>query len=63
MSKLVHAWDLAPQEALALQKKLARQVIRENRLGPVATVAGIDVGQNDDLDSGNCSYRNRCGSE
>jgi len=49
MSKLVHAWDLAPQEALALQKKLARQVIRENRLGPVATVAGIDVGQNDDL--------------
>lgn len=49
MSKVVHAWALAPQEALALQKELAKQVIRENRLGPVSTVAGIDVGQNDDL--------------
>ncbi len=45
----MHTWDLAPQEALALQKELAKQVIRENRLGPVSTVAGIDVGQNDDL--------------
>jgi deoxyribonuclease V len=39
-----HRWDLSPREAVALQKKLAGRVIRERRLGPVATVAGIDVG-------------------
>jgi deoxyribonuclease V len=40
----LHSWDLSPAEAFALQKQLAAQVIRENQLGPVATVAGIDVG-------------------
>ncbi len=45
----VHRWDLSPQEALALQQKLAGQVIQEKQLGPVATVAGVDVGLHDDL--------------
>ncbi len=44
-----HAWDLSTQEALALQKQLAAQVVTENRLGRVTTVAGVDVGQQGDM--------------
>lgn len=44
MSLLSHSWDLAPQDARRLQKKLAARIIRVNRLGTVHTVAGIDVG-------------------
>jgi deoxyribonuclease V len=44
-----HPWDVSPQEAVSLQNKLAGQVICENRLGPVANVAGIDVSLNNDL--------------
>ncbi len=43
-----HPWDLSPQEARLLQKKLAGYVVRENRLGPVTMVAGVDVGLRDD---------------
>jgi deoxyribonuclease V len=43
-----HPWDLSPQEARLLQKKLASYVVRENRLGPVTMVAGVDVGLRDD---------------
>jgi len=46
---LLHSWDLVPQEARKLQKTLAGRVIRENRLGTVKTVAGIDVGVRDDV--------------
>lgn len=42
-SKL-HAWDLNPQEAIALQKELAGQVLLENTLAhDPGTVAGVDV--------------------
>lgn len=44
-----HRWDLSLQEALALQKKLAAQVIRQRQLGPVSKVAGIDVGLHDNV--------------
>lgn len=44
MSFFSHSWDMSPQEARRLQMKLATHVIRENRLGTVKTVAGIDVG-------------------
>ena len=44
-----HQWDVSPQEALALQKKLANQVIREAKLGSVATVAGVDASYRDGL--------------
>jgi deoxyribonuclease V len=35
---------MSPQDARQLQRKLAVRVIRENRLGPVKTIVGIDVG-------------------
>nr|WP_111497075.1 deoxyribonuclease V [Marinobacter bohaiensis] len=38
---------LTPQQAIALQKKLAVDVVTEDRLGPISTVAGIDVGFED----------------
>lgn len=41
---LRHGWDLTPREAIALQRELAGLVEREDRLGPVRHVAGIDVG-------------------
>lgn len=37
-------WDLTPAEAIALQRELAPQVVREDCLGVVRRVAGIDVG-------------------
>ena len=44
-----HPWNVSPQEAVALQNRLAGQVVRENRLGPVSTVAGIDVSLRNDM--------------
>ena len=42
----MHPWDLRPEEAMALQTKLACQVIRKSRLRPegMMTVAGVDTG-------------------
>ena len=37
-------WNLTPAEAVALQRELAPRVVREDRLGEVRRVAGIDVG-------------------
>jgi deoxyribonuclease V len=45
----LHSWDLSPDEAIALQKQLAIQVIRRAQLGPVNTVAGIDASYKDGL--------------
>jgi len=39
-----HAWQLTPKEAIALQKKLASQVILNDDFGDIQTVAGVDVG-------------------
>lgn len=36
-------WPREPEAARALQKKLAEQVVQEDRLGPVRLVAGLDV--------------------
>ena len=42
-----HPWTLSPEEAIALQKKLAAQVITEDQLPePIKIVAGIDVAYN-----------------
>lgn len=38
-----HAWNLTETEALDLQRELATRVEREDRHGPIATVAGVDV--------------------
>jgi hypothetical protein len=40
-----HSWDLTPNEAIAVQKHLAGEIIpkSETDIGDVATVAGLDV--------------------
>jgi deoxyribonuclease V len=43
----LHRWDLAPAEAREIQVELARRVERQDRLGAVRHVAGIDVGFED----------------
>ena len=47
-----HRWDLTPPEAAALQHSLAGQVIRQNQLGAVKTVAGVDASFRDNLARG-----------
>lgn len=42
-----HAWKLTPAEARAVQARLAPLVVREDRLGPLKRVAGVDVGFED----------------
>jgi len=41
---LRHRWTLAPRDAIALQKRIADRVVREDDFGDVARVAGVDVG-------------------
>lgn len=44
MFKAHHSWALTPKEAIALQKKLAAQVVLKDTFGDIHTVAGVDVG-------------------
>jgi deoxyribonuclease V len=39
-----HAWNLTPTQAIALQRRLAAQVVRRDEAGVVRLVAGVDVG-------------------
>jgi deoxyribonuclease V len=39
----LHPWDLSPAEAIALQTRLAPQVVREGEPDDVRTVAAVDV--------------------
>ncbi len=39
-----HRWDVSPDEAVAIQAELRQEVITEDRLGPIRTVAGVDAG-------------------
>lgn len=39
----MHSWDITPRQAVALQRELAGKVEREDRLGTVTRVAGVDV--------------------
>lgn len=43
-SDLKHDWDLTPEQAIALQKKLAAKVRLQDQPGNIEFVAGIDVG-------------------
>ncbi|WP_444984957.1 deoxyribonuclease V [Halomonas mongoliensis] len=43
-SVFLHDWNLSPAEAIALQKRLAGRVEREDRLGEVRHIAGVDIG-------------------
>ena len=40
----IHRWDLAPTEAVKLQKALCSRLILEDRFGETRSVAGVDVG-------------------
>ena len=45
---LTHPWPATAAEAIALQRKLRERVIVTDQLGPVRSVAGLDVGPEDD---------------
>lgn len=44
MPALDHDWNLTPAAAIALQKTLAERIEKQDRLGPIRRIAGIDVG-------------------
>ncbi|SNY99057.1 deoxyribonuclease V [Halomonas sp. hl-4] len=44
MSTSLHPWNLAPKEAIALQTKLAKQLVLTDRIDPVHHIAGVDIG-------------------
>ena len=41
---LAHAWNVSPAEARAIQERLRGFVVKEDRLGLIRHVAGVDVG-------------------
>jgi deoxyribonuclease V len=43
----LHEWNLSPEEAIALQRELAKRIIREDCLGEVRHVAGVDMAINE----------------
>src|SRR5579859_7764007 len=43
----LHAWNLSTEEAITLQHELAKQIVREDRLGEVRFVAGVDMAINE----------------
>lgn len=43
----LHPWNLKPDEAIALQRELAKRIIREDRLGEVRYIAGVDMAINE----------------
>lgn len=43
----MHPWDVSPSEAVAIQRSLRDRVVTADDLGPVRTVAGVDVGFED----------------
>lgn len=42
-----HSWNLSPEAAVALQRRLANQVVTVDQIGQVRFVAGADVGFED----------------
>jgi deoxyribonuclease V len=40
----LHGWDLSAEEAIAIQQSLSPRVVRQNDLGEVRYVAGVDAG-------------------
>lgn len=39
-----HPWDVSPKQAFLIQKKLAKEVVTRDSFGKIGTVAGVDVG-------------------
>ncbi len=46
----IHEWNLEQDEAKALQRELAKQVIREDQLDEVKHIAGVDMAINEESD-------------
>lgn len=47
-ARALHAWDLTPAEAIAVQARLQSRVVREDCIGAVRFVAGVDAGFEDE---------------
>lgn len=45
----LHSWKVTPQEARLLQNELHTQVIREDQFDTVNTVAGVDIGLQENI--------------
>lgn len=44
----LHEWNLTPEAAIALQRELAQRIVREDQLGEVRNVAGVDMAINEE---------------
>jgi deoxyribonuclease V len=44
----LHEWIVQPGEAIALQRELAKRIIREDRVGEVSRIAGVDMAINEE---------------
>jgi deoxyribonuclease V len=44
----LHDWNLKPDAAIALQRRLAQRIIREDQLGEVQHIAGVDMAINEE---------------
>ncbi len=44
----LHDWNLKPEAAIALQRELAQRIVREDQLGEVGCVAGVDMALNEE---------------
>ncbi|MDR5873335.1 deoxyribonuclease V [Vreelandella gomseomensis] len=47
MATPLHAWNLAPKQAIALQSQLAKRLELTDRIDPVRHIAGVDIGFED----------------
>ncbi len=46
-NKPLHEWNIKQDEAIALQRELAKRVVREDRLDEVRYIAGVDMAINE----------------
>jgi deoxyribonuclease V len=46
--RTLHPWKLTPSEAIALQARLAKEIIDQDSFGDIRHIAGIDVGFEDE---------------
>ena len=47
-NRRLHEWNLQQSEAIALQRELAKRVVREDRLDEVHHIAGVDMAINEE---------------
>src|SRR5947209_8421403 len=48
IDRQLHEWNLQQSEAIALQRELAKRVVREDRLDEVHHIAGVDMAINEE---------------